>query len=145
MELEVYSHELWKGALLRRFSLKYPEPSQNLFWKPIISSFSKVTSWKKSLRNYRGGDIFRKALGLRLNWKKSSSRVFSRNVEKFLKVSIYFEHRCVIGSRAGFEPSWHLIVQSQQWKQPNNVSNLFKVNNKVPRTTPITSFWCLCC
>ena len=33
----------------------------------------------------------------------------------------------------------HLLVQIQQRKQ-NNVWNLFKINNKDIRTTPLTSF-----
>ena len=27
-------------------------------------------------------------------------------------------------------PRWHLLFQSQQWKQQNNVWNLFKVSHK---------------
>ena len=27
-------------------------------------------------------------------------------------------------------PSWHLLVQSQQWEQQNKTSNLFKVKDK---------------
>ena len=42
-------------------------------------------------------------------------------------------------------PSWHLLVQSQQWKHQNNVWNMFKVNNKDTKTTSLTSFWCLYC
>ena len=40
-------------------------------------------------------------------------------------------------------PSRQLLVYSQHWKHQKNVLNLFKVNNKDTRTTPITSFWCL--
>ena len=35
-------------------------------------------------------------------------------------------------------PSQHLLVQSQPEKYQNNVSNLFRVNNKNTRTTSIT-------
>ena len=39
--------------------------------------------------------------------------------------------------------SRYLLVRSQQWKQQNKVSNLFKVNNKDNRMTSLTSFWWL--
>ena len=39
-----------------------------------------------------------------------------------------------------FCSSWHLLVQTQQWKHQNNVCNLFKDNNKDNRTTSMTSF-----
>ena len=42
-------------------------------------------------------------------------------------------------------PSRYLIVQSQQLNLQGNVWNLFKVNNKLNRVMPITSFWCLYC
>ena len=42
-------------------------------------------------------------------------------------------------------PSYYLLVPSQQWKQQNNVWNLFKFNNKDFRMTLLTSFWCLYC
>ena len=47
--------------------------------------------------------------------------------------------------------SGHLLVQSQQWKQQNNVRNLFKVNNNATTTMSLllnlfyTLFWCLQC
>ena len=36
-------------------------------------------------------------------------------------------------------PSWHLFVQSQQWKHQNNVWNLLKVNNKETKMMPLIS------
>ena len=39
--------------------------------------------------------------------------------------------------------SRHLLFQSQQRKQQNNVWIIFKVNNKNTKTS-LTSFWCLC-
>ena len=35
-------------------------------------------------------------------------------------------------------PIQYLVVQSQQWKHQNNVSNIFKVDNKQTRTTLMT-------
>ena len=35
----------------------------------------------------------------------------------------------------------HLIVQSQQWKQQNNVWNLFNISNKDTRTTSCTGLF----
>ena len=43
------------------------------------------------------------------------------------------------------ETSWHLLVQSLQWKHQNNMWNLVKVNNKDSKTTSLTSFGCLYC
>ena len=40
--------------------------------------------------------------------------------------------------RVNNNPSWYLLVWSQQWKHQNNVWNLFRVNNKDTRTTS----WC---
>ena len=40
-------------------------------------------------------------------------------------------------------PSRHLLVQSKQGKQQNDVWKLFKVNNKDTRTTSVRSFWSL--
>ena len=40
-------------------------------------------------------------------------------------------------------PIRYLFVQSQQWKHPNNVLNLFKVNSKDIRTTSFTLLWTL--
>ena len=37
-------------------------------------------------------------------------------------------------------PSRHLLVQSKQGKQQNDVRKLFKVNNKDTRTTSVRSF-----
>ena len=43
-------------------------------------------------------------------------------------------------------PSWHLLVQIQQWtKYQSNVWNLFKFNNKDTRTMSMMLFWCLYC
>ena len=42
-------------------------------------------------------------------------------------------------------PIRSLLVQSHQWKHQSNVSNLFKVNNKVTRKTLLTSFRCRYC
>ena len=39
----------------------------------------------------------------------------------------------------------HLLVQSQQWKDLNNVCNLINVKNKETWTTLMTRFWCLYC
>ena len=42
-------------------------------------------------------------------------------------------------------PSQYLLVQRRQWKHQNNLSNLFKVNNKNTITTSMTSFWFMYC
>ena len=39
--------------------------------------------------------------------------------------------------------SWHLLGQSQQCKNQNNVLNLFRINNKDTRASSVISFWCL--
>ena len=39
----------------------------------------------------------------------------------------------------------NLLVQSEQWKQQDNEWNLFKVNKKNSRKTPLTSLCCLYC
>ena len=39
--------------------------------------------------------------------------------------------------------SWHLLVQSQEWKHQSNVWNRSQVNNKDTRTTSLTSWLCL--
>ena len=42
-----------------------------------------------------------------------------------------------------FAPNQHLPIQNQLWKHQNIVRNMFKVNNKDTRATPMRSFWCL--
>ena len=43
---------------------------------------------------------------------------------------------------SGFSlPSRHLLVQSQQWKQQNNMWNIFRVNKKETRMTSMALFW----
>ena len=37
--------------------------------------------------------------------------------------------------------SWHLLIQIQPWNHQNNVWKLFKINNKVTRTTSNTGFF----
>ena len=39
-----------------------------------------------------------------------------------------------------YSPSWDLPVQSQQWKNQNNVWNLLQVNSQETRMTSMTLF-----
>ena len=64
-----------------------------------------------------------------------------RNLAFF--VNITWEKETRIKCVCHLKPSRHLLVQSQQWKQ-NNISNMFKVNNKDARKMSLKSFWFPC-
>ena len=55
-----------------------------------------------------------------------------KNFHKYRKMLKEFQQICS-------HPSRHLLAQSQQQKHWNKVGNMFKVNNKDTRTTPVTS------
>ena len=59
--------------------------------------------------------------------------------EKFFTETLTRQIEKTIDLLLMYPPSLHVPVQSQQWKDQNNVYNLLKVTNKDTRKTSLTS------
>ena len=71
----------------------------------------------------------------KLNVKLDQKHVFWNQ-----KNSVDFVKKLFLGLMLDYclKPTRHLLVQSEKWKQWNNVLKLFKINNKDIRTTLLT-------
>ena len=112
------------------YNIKTKNWEKLVWWNSYFGAYwtKRCQNRPNNYKNWLWNKTFGKTLVLQLIFCFKVKEVLnSRLTEKF------FNYLC---------PTRHLLVQSQQWKQQNNVWNLFKGNNK---DTRITSFCCLYC
>ena len=121
-----------------------------------IMEFSNVLSWKRTVALSAFQERFGPVDCIQLPLNCVTVLAHSKDNWTQLK-RLHSFVRSRANSTAWIMKHFHLtfaVVQSQQWKHQNIVSNLFKVNNKDTRTRSITSitlnrfhtlYWCLYC
>ena len=117
---------LRKGVLkvCSKFTGEYPCPS--VISLKLQSNFTKITLRHgcSPINCIFSETLFTKTSMEGCLWNLNFPFKFCKNFQSFLAII----------------PRWHVLFQSHQWKPQKNVWNLFKINNKSPRTASLTSF-----